>query len=279
MSEATTGVPAANASVSTMPNDSPPSDGAHEEVGLAQRLALALVGDLAERVDAAVVEQHAVDLVGRRADDLSWTGRCSRSASKARSSTGSPLRSTAWPTKTSSQRLTRERVAASPAGPGLDVHAVGDDAVAAAVEAPPGPGGRLGHRDPHAQAVQPPPGAGDVAGVVRQPVGRVAVERADERDVGGHERVPADDRGVRLVEVHHVVAADRERRAQARDRGRRHRQVRHRAVRREPERPTERHEPFGQLPILRLRPLVQAGGAPVGRVDRGEDRDVVAGPA
>src|ERR1700749_4397808 len=29
MSDATTGVPAANASVSTMPNDSPPSEGAH----------------------------------------------------------------------------------------------------------------------------------------------------------------------------------------------------------------------------------------------------------
>ncbi len=29
MSDATTGVPAANASVSTIPNDSPPSDGAH----------------------------------------------------------------------------------------------------------------------------------------------------------------------------------------------------------------------------------------------------------
>ena len=37
-----------------------------------------------------------------------------------------------------------------------DVHAVGDDAVAPAVEAPGGPGGGLGHGDAHVQAVHAP---------------------------------------------------------------------------------------------------------------------------
>ena len=58
---------------------------------------LALVGDLAERLHAAVVEHHVRDLLGQAPTSVSVAGTCSRSASNARSSTGRPLRSTAWP--------------------------------------------------------------------------------------------------------------------------------------------------------------------------------------
>ena len=49
MSDATTGVPAANASVRTMPNDSPPSDGAHSTSARASACVLRVVVDAAER--------------------------------------------------------------------------------------------------------------------------------------------------------------------------------------------------------------------------------------
>jgi hypothetical protein len=70
MSEATTGVPAAKASVSTMPKLSPPSEGADEQVGGGQRLRLLGVGDLAQDVDALrAVEHERLDLVAVGADD------------------------------------------------------------------------------------------------------------------------------------------------------------------------------------------------------------------
>ena len=55
MSEATTGVPAANASVSTIPNDSPPSEGAQRTWRARERGALLRVVDAAEHADAARV--------------------------------------------------------------------------------------------------------------------------------------------------------------------------------------------------------------------------------
>ena len=69
MSEATTGVPAANASVSTMPKLSPPSDGAQTHIGPRELGELALLGDLAERLHAAAVEHHVRDLLRARADE------------------------------------------------------------------------------------------------------------------------------------------------------------------------------------------------------------------
>ena len=69
MSEATTGVPAANASVSTMPKLSPPSDGAHEQVGRARapRAFVASSETLPSTRDArSAVEQQRLDLLGRR---------------------------------------------------------------------------------------------------------------------------------------------------------------------------------------------------------------------
>ena len=98
MSEATTGVPAAKASVSTIPNDSPPSDGAHSTCA---RVSAARFSSSSTRPSAVTPRGSASS--GDRASastpiTVSRAGTCSRSASKARSSTGRPLRSTAWPT-------------------------------------------------------------------------------------------------------------------------------------------------------------------------------------
>ena len=100
MSEATTGVPAANASVSTMPNDSPPERRGGEHVRGLERRVLLGVGDAAEDPHAGLVDEHRGDLGLGGAHDVRRAGTWSRSASKARSSTGRPLRSTDWPTKT-----------------------------------------------------------------------------------------------------------------------------------------------------------------------------------
>ena len=87
-----------------------------QEVGLAQRLALALVGDLAQRVDAAVVEQHAVDLVGRRADDLELDGQVLAQRLEGAQQHRQPLALDRLADEDELQRLTRERAAASPRG-------------------------------------------------------------------------------------------------------------------------------------------------------------------
>ena len=95
MSDATTGVPAANASVSTIPKLSPPSDGAHSTSASSSTLCLvssstfprartprgsSIIGDSSSSVGPITV---------------SSVGMCSRSASNARSSSGRPFRSTA----------------------------------------------------------------------------------------------------------------------------------------------------------------------------------------
>jgi hypothetical protein len=100
MSEATTGVPAANASVSTIPKDSPPRDGAQSRS--ASRSARRLrSSDTLPSACTPVSSSSSPPSSSRVAPTISSrTGRCSRSASNARSSTGRPLRSTAWPTNT-----------------------------------------------------------------------------------------------------------------------------------------------------------------------------------
>src|SRR5919204_223554 len=137
MSEATTGVEEANASVSTMPKLSPPRDGATDEQELERPAAVAAGGPRRAQVDA-----------------------------------------------------------------------VGNDPVVAAVVAPRGPGGRLGHGDPGAELAVQAPGPRDVRGeAVREQAGRVGMEGADRRRARRLDGVPADDRRVRLVDVDDVVAA------------------------------------------------------------------------
>ena len=101
MSEAITGVPAANASVSTIPKLSPPQRGRAEDVGGLQLEPLLVVVDLAPadaRREASIINGSSCSRVGPIT--VSSLGTCSCNASNARSSNGSPLRSTAWPTNT-----------------------------------------------------------------------------------------------------------------------------------------------------------------------------------
>ena len=273
MSDATTGVPAANASVSTMPNLSPPSDGATRRS--ASRSAWRL------RSSATLPSAWTPRRRAARRDSVGLAPTISARPGGARAA---PRRRAAGPAGPCARPPgRRRRAAAGPpearglrADPPRDVDAVGDHAVAAAVEAPPGPGRRLGHRDPHAQAVQPPAGAGDVALLCEpvRPSSSGTCRRAARRR--GVERVPADDRARRLVDVDHVVGAVARAPCAGAERVRRRREVRHRAVRREAERPAERDEPFGHSRGSGRAPPVQPGGEAIGRVERGEHRDVVA---
>ena len=130
-----------------------------------------------------------------------------RSASKARSRTGRPLRPSARPTKRICELLVgRER-----AGPGgAQVDAVRDDPVAAAVVAAGGPLGRLGDGDAGVQLGVDAACADHVGrDRVGQPARRVGVEGGDRRRARRLDREPADHRRVRLVHVDDVIAAVR----------------------------------------------------------------------
>ena len=161
--EATTGVPEANASVSTMPKLSPPSDGAHSRSAspsschfsasstwpaISMPSGSSSSGSTSSAVAPATVRRACTP--------------APRSASKARSSTGRPLRSSARPTKSD---LGARRCGRAPSGPRRgQVHAVRDDPVAAAVVALRRPARRLGHGDARAQLGVEAAGADEVGG-------------------------------------------------------------------------------------------------------------------
>ena len=94
------------------------------------------------------------------------------------------------------------------------------------------------------------------------------------------ERVPADDRRDRLVDVHDVVAAGAQLACAASSTAcgvsARFETA---PLAGNPNVRPERDEPVGQLALLRARAPVQPRGQAVGRVERREHRDVVAGPA
>ena len=119
-----------------------------------------------------------------------------------------------------------------PAGSVVEVDAVGDDAVAPAVEAPSGPGGGLGDGDAHVQAVHPAaPAERDGGDPVGENVLGVGVEGAHERQLAGAaESVPGEEGHDGLVDVQDVVAAVAQLAAQGEDGGWRERHVRDGAV-------------------------------------------------
>ena len=100
MSEAITGVPDANASVRTMPKLSLLSDGAQRTSAACSSAYLRSSSTLpsARTPRSSISSGASSSRLGPIT--VSSQGMCSRSASKARSSSGSPLRSTAWPTNT-----------------------------------------------------------------------------------------------------------------------------------------------------------------------------------
>src|SRR3954466_6692936 len=208
MSLATTGVPAAKPSVSTMPKLSPPSDGATSRSALASAACLRSSETLPRARTPRGSSMSGATSSSPAPMTSSSTGTCSRSASKARSRTGRPLRSTAPPENALGGRAGERGGRRAAVGWRLDGHdvrhvdAVGDPPVAAAVEAPAGPGGGLGDGDADAQGLELAAHAERAIGdAVGDRVLRVAVERADARRDREVEGVVADGRRGRLVDV------------------------------------------------------------------------------
>src|SRR5215472_6908608 len=100
MFDATTGTPAANASVSTMPKLSPCSEGAQSTSACASSSSFSCsLTRPSARTPCASSSSGATSSCCAPTS-VSVAGTWSRSASKALSSTGSPLRPTAWPMNT-----------------------------------------------------------------------------------------------------------------------------------------------------------------------------------
>ena len=178
-----------------------------QHLSLGQLGELARLGDLAERAHATVVEHHVRDLVRIGADERERRRDLLAQRLERTQEDGQTLAFDGLADEQDPQRaigLAARAVLRLP-----EMHPVGHNPVAPAVEAPGGPGGRLGDGDAHVQVVHPPAGAERVRDPVRQRVLGVGVERADEWQLGsgGAERIPAEQRHDRLVDVHYVVAA------------------------------------------------------------------------
>ena len=154
---------------------------------------------------------------------------------------------------------------------------VGDHAVVPTEEALAGPGRGAGDGDPHVQAVEAPGSAGEVAEIVGQAVGRIAVEGSDERQPLEADGVPARQRDHRLVDVDHVVVAVAQLAAKRRRRRRCQRHVRHGAVRTQADRAAERDDVCRLHARLRACAPVQPHAEAVVGVKRRDDPRLVPG--
>ena len=248
MSDATTGRPAANASVSTIPNDSPPSDGAHEQVGVEQRGVAGGVVDAAERRHAGAVHQQRRDLVLGGADDRQLGRHHARAAPRRRAAAraGPCARRPGRRTRSAAARPERGGRGGAACPPAGRATPLGMIAVVAAVEAPAGPRRRLGHGQPQVQPVQLAARAeqpGDLVRRDRTPSSSGTCRRAGRRcSTARPSRRPARPAraGSRRRERRRAArgASSRPRRAV--------REVRDRAVRRPADRAAERDQPLGR---------------------------------
>ena len=152
----------------TMPKLSPCSEGAHSTSARASSACLRSLGDLPERAHAAVVEHHVGDLLGARAHQRQRGGdlvaQCLEGAQQHRQALAldgladeqDPQgRLPVGPRHRSRPLALRDVPGRADDGrrPALlQLHAVGDDAAAPAVEAPRRPRRRLGDGDAHVQA-------------------------------------------------------------------------------------------------------------------------------
>ena len=207
----------------------------------------------------------------------SRAGTCSTSASKARSRTGRPLRSSARPTNSSRS--------SSPPAPSTgslrreaDVDAVGDDLVVAAVPAAAGPLGGLGDGDPGAELVELAAGAEPDRDLLGQELRRVGVEGADDGRAAEAAGVPAEDRRGRLLDVDDVEAAVAKLAAQLAIASGKTDEVRDRAVGAEADRAAERRQVVGHRPDARSGSAVERTAEAVRRVPGREDPDFVSPP-
>jgi hypothetical protein len=155
---------------------------------------------------------------------------------------------------------------------------IGHDPVAPAIEALCRPSGRLGHGDTRVQPIQAPsPAHRDRADPIGDGVGGVGVERAHQRQLArGHQRVEADQRHDRLVNVCHVVATGAQGAANRIDRVGRARQIGDRAVGGNPDRAAQSHEILRWLAPLGSRPAVQTRRERVVGIERREDVRLVS---
>ena len=278
MSEATTGVPAANASVRTIPNDSPPSDGAHSRSAARSARLLRGVVDAAERGHALALDQQRRELLGGRADHDQLGRHLAAQRLEGAQQHGQALALDGLADERDPQRLAG-RAPARRRRPALGHDdAVRDHAVAAAVEAPAGPGRGLGDRDAHVEVVELAPGAQQRGDLVRRDRLRVAVERPHKWRVGARQGVPTDGRRDRLVDVDDVEIPRAQLAPQRRDARRRAREIGDRAVGRPADRAAERHQPLAETSRTcgRAPRCIQRRPAAVG-VERREHLDVVPG--
>ena len=231
-----------------------------QHVGGLEREALALVGDAAEHRDALALDQHRRDLGLARAHDREAHVLVLAQRLEGAQQDRQALALDGLADEDDLQRLPRKAQARERDARLRQRDAVGDDGVLAAVEAPPGPGGGLGDRDPAREVIEPAAGTQQRRDLVRRDALRVAVEGADERRGGGCERLPADHRRDRLVQVDDVEVA----RAQLAPQPRADREgrgaVRDGAVGRPADRGTERDQPLRLLQGMRVRATMAQHG-------------------
>ena len=257
-----------------MPKLSPASEGAQSTSASRKLAPEDRVRDLAEHVD---VGHHVRDRLraGRSPRDprRRWSGgrgRARPSASNAASRTGSPLRSSARPTKSS---RSSSLGASGPRGAASMSTPLGMIVVLAAEPAPPRPGGGLGDGDARGELVEAPARA----------------EQGGDRDSGrpwssrrGTCRRPARSRksiasqptigARRLVHVDDVVVAGAELAAQSDGALGEDREVGDGAVGADPDGPPERDQVVGRLPQLGMG-AVQASADGVRRIPGGQARE------
>ena len=227
-----------------------------EDVRARERLALLLLADAAEGLDGTlVVEQRRqlalVDADHRQARVDVLVQRVERAQQDLQALALDDLAD-----EGDLERLARRAAARGGHAAGREGDAVGHDPVLAAEEAPRGPLGGLGHRDPHPQPVEVAPRAPRHRDAVGERVLGVGVEGADQRRDGraDRDRVPAGHGRHRLVDMDDVEAARAQLAPHGRGRVRREREARDRAVERQADRRPERDQPRGRrggVPVVR----------------------------
>ena len=253
--------------------------GGAQHVGRLQLRQLARLVDLAERAHAVAVEHHVGDLGLPRTDDRERRRDLLAQRLEGGQQHGQTLAFHGLPDEHDPQRLLRA------AWLGLrrrrDADAVGDHRVAPAVEAPRGPGGGLRDGDAPVQAVHPPAATEHHRGpAVGEEVLRVGVEGAHQGQRSERaQRVPAEHRDDRLVDVEHVVAAVAQLVAHPEEPLREHAQVGDGAVGGDADGAPERDEALVDLDLLGRRAAVQAAGELVVGVVRRQHPHVVVGRA
>ena len=277
MSEATTGVRAAKASVRTMPKLSPASEGAHSTSARASWRCFSRSETLPRASTPRSSSSIGATSAGGGPDERERRRDVLAQGLKGTQGHRQPLALDGLPHEQDAQATSAAvgDLRLLPAG-GLQIDAVRDDRVAAPEEPPRGPLGGARDGDPDVQAVEAPAGPHEVGGSVREKALRVAVERPHEWQARTEEGVPGERPGDRLVDVDHVIASRSQLSPQGKHGARGQGHVGHRSVRGQADRTPERQHVLGQLPWLRAGPAVQARGACVVGVRGGQDAGLVA---